>query len=261
MIASVADGSVPWSLIYDLPLNDGPYRLCASVGQFGPFGAGGEVPAHCPVSDHSGNVLCPFGFWGLSAVLEQPVGPLVPFVSVRPRPFEVSMAVDHGMDRALTERHVTELMSMLPPEVVTSAYVSPSELGRALAGDVMDVVHLHFREGFLDAEEIERWDREGVWPRPHWPSRKPVVVGTSPMPGLVRAFVDGGASAVISPEVAVPQDMAGWVTGMVLARLAAGFSAGEALRLTRWEMLGRGNVMGLAYTLHGGADLRLRPGN
>ncbi|MDT7789356.1 MAG: hypothetical protein QOF58_7775 [Pseudonocardiales bacterium] len=260
-IASVTGGSVPWSLIYDLPFNDGPYRLCASVGQFGPFGAGGEVPAHCPVSDHSGNVLCPFGFWGLSAVLEQPVGPLVPFVSVRSRPFEVSMAVDHGMDRALTERHVTELMSMLPPEVVTSAYVSPSELGRALADEVMDVVHLHFREGFLDAEEIERWDREGVWPRPHWPSRKPVVVGTSPMPGLVRAFVDGGASAVISPEVAVPQDMAGWVTGMVLARLAAGFGAGEALRQTRWEMLSRGNVMGLAYTLHGGADLRARPGN
>ena len=70
--------------------------------------------------------------------------------------------------------------------------------------------------------------------------------------------MDGGASGVISPEVAVPQDMAGWVTGMVLARLAAGFSAGEALRLTRWEMLSRGNVMGLAYTLHAGADLRLR---
>jgi hypothetical protein len=53
--------------------------------------------------------------------------------------------------------------------------------------------------------------------------------------------------------------MAGWVTGMLLARLAAGFSAGEALRQTRWEMLGRGNVMGLAYTLHAGADLRARP--
>ncbi|MEU0878545.1 hypothetical protein ABZ345_08115 [Lentzea sp. NPDC005914] len=261
MVASVTPGSVPWSLIYDLPFAGGPYRLCASVGQFGPFGAGGEVPAHCPVSDHSGNVLCPFGFWGLSTVLEQPVGPLVPFVSGVPRPFEVSMAVDHGMDRALTERHVTELMSMLPPEAVSSAYVSPQELGRALADEVMDVVHLHFREGFLDAEEIERWDREGVWPRPHWPSRKPLVVGTSPMPGLVRAFADGGASGVISPEVAVPQDMAGWVTGMVLARLAAGFPAGEALRQTRWEMLSRGNVLGIAYTLYGGADLRARPSN
>ena len=140
-----------------------------------------------------------------------------------------------------------------PPDPVEGLTEWLAEVARSALG-----LHLHFREGFLDAEEIERWDREGVWPRPHWPSRKPLVVGTSPMTGLVRPFVDGGASGVISPEVAVPQDMAGWVTGMVLARLAAGFSAGEALRLTRWEMLSRGNVMGLAYTLHAGADLRLR---
>jgi hypothetical protein len=258
MVAGEDFDPVPWSLVYDLPFADGPYRLCASVGQFGPFGAGGEVPAHCPVPDHSGNVLCPFGFWGLSTVLEQPVGPLVWQVSDRPRPFEVAMAVDPGMDRTLTERHASELMSMLPPQCVSSAYVSPSELGPALADEAMDVVHLHFREGFLDAEEVERWEREGVWPQPHWPTRKPLVVATSPVHGLVRAFVRHGAAGVISPEVAVPQDMAGWVTGMVLARLAAGSGAGEALRQTRWEMLGRGNVMGLAYTLNAGADLRLR---
>ncbi|MDX8147155.1 hypothetical protein SK854_33935 [Lentzea sp. BCCO 10_0061] len=258
MVASPDAGSVPWPMIYDLPFTDGPHRLCASVGQFGPFGAGGEVPAHCPVADHSGNVLCPFGFWGLSSVLEHPVGPLVARVSPRPWPFEVSMAVDAGMDRGLTERHVTELMSQISPESVSSAYVTPAELGRVLAGESMDVVHLHFREGFLDAEEIARWDREGVWPRPHWPVRKPLVVGTSPMGSLVSSFVEHGASGVISPEVAVPQDMAGWVTGMVLSRLASGLSAGEALRQVRWEMLSRGNVMGLAYGLCGSADLRVR---
>ncbi|SFR25383.1 hypothetical protein SAMN04488564_108348 [Lentzea waywayandensis] len=258
MVASPGTGSVPWPMIYDLPFEDGPHRLCASVGQFGPFGAGGEVPAHCPVADHSGNVLCPFGFWGLSSVLEHPAGPLVARVSPRPWPFEMTMAVDAGMDRGLTDRHVTELMSQISPESVSSAYVTPAELGRVLAGESMDVVHLHFREGFLDAEEIARWDREGVWPRPHWPVRKPLVVGTSPMAGLVSSFVEHGASGVISPEVAVPQDMAGWVTGMVLSRLASGLSAGEALRQVRWEMLSRGNVMGLAYALYGSADLRVR---
>ncbi|MEU3643042.1 hypothetical protein AB0E59_06655 [Lentzea sp. NPDC034063] len=258
MIASPDAGPVPWPMIYDLPFTDGPHRLCASVGQFGPFGAGGEVPAHCPVADHSGNVLCPFGFWGLSSVLEHPAGPLVARVSPRPWPFEVSMAVDAGMDRGLTERHVTELMSQISPEAVSSAYVTPAELGLVLAGESMDVVHLHFREGFLDAEEIARWDREGVWPRPHWPVRKPLVVGTSPMAALVPSFVEHGASGVVSPEVAVPQDMAGWVTGMMLSRLAAGLRAGDALRQIRWEMLSRGNVMGLAYALHGSADLRLR---
>ncbi|MGW6444969.1 hypothetical protein [Lentzea sp. NPDC055074] len=260
VVASAVDlsSSVRWPMIYDLPFTDGPHRLCASVGQFGPFGGGGPVPPHCPVSDHSGNVLCPFGFWGLSSVLEHPVGPLVQRILPRQWPFEVSMAVDVGMDRSLTERHVTELMSQIPPASVTSAYVGPADLGRALAGETMDAVHLHYREGFLDPSEIARWNSEGVWPQPHWPVRKPLVVGTSPMADLVRSFVEHGASAVVCPEEAVPQDMAGWVTGMLLARLAAGVGAGEALRQVRWEMLSRGNVFGLAYVVHGSADLRAR---
>ncbi|MET9226628.1 hypothetical protein [Lentzea sp. NPDC003310] len=260
MVASATSGAGPvrWPLVYDLPFTDGPHRLCASVGQFGPFGAGGPVPPHCPVSDHSGNVLCPFGFWGLSSVLEHPVGPLVTRILPRQWPFEVTMAVDAGMDRPATERHVTELMSQIPPESVTSAYVTPADLGRVLAGETMDVVHLHLREGFLDVEEIARWNNQGVWPQPHWPVRRPLVVGTSPMAELARPFLDHGASAVICPEEAVPQDMAGWVTGMLLARLGAGLGAGEALRQVRWEMLSRGNVLGLAYALHGSADLRAR---
>lgn len=258
MMAEASYDPVPWALVYDLPFTDGPYRLCASVGQFGPFGAGGEVPAHCPVPDHSGNVLCPFGFWGLSSVLEQPVGPLVWRVSERARPFEVALLVDPGMDRVPTERFATELMSLVPPESVSSAYVRSSELGQELAHETMDVVLLHGHEGYLDAGEIIRWWREGVWPREHWPERKPLVVGTSPMDKLASVLVQHGAAGVLSPEVEVDQVMAGWVTGMVLARLAAGASAGDAVRQTRWEMLSRGNVLGLAYTLRAGADLRLR---
>jgi hypothetical protein len=41
--------------------------------------------------------------------------------------------------------------------------------------------------------------------------------------------------------------------------LVSGASVGAALRTLRWEMLGRGNVMGLAYTLYCVAALRLRP--
>ena len=46
-----------------------------------------------------------------------------------------------------------------------------------------------------------------------------------------------------------PAGHGGLGDGMVLTRLAVGASAGEALRQTRWEMLSRGNVMGLAYAL------------
>ncbi|MGW6935828.1 hypothetical protein ACWGE0_37635 [Lentzea sp. NPDC054927] len=239
--------SVPWAAVYDLPFAEGPYRVCASVARFGPFGAGGPVPAQCPDPDHSGNVLCPFGFWGLSSVLEHPAGPLAWRVAPGARPVEVAMSVDPALDRTLTQRHVAELMSFLPPESISSAYVSPSGLARALEDERADVVHLVYDEGVLEAVEIDPW--------PH----RPLVVTTSPSSDLVDAFVNqAGAAGVICPEVAVDQGMAGWVSGMLLARLAEGMPAGEALRRTRWEMLGRGNVLGLAYTLHAGADLRLR---
>ncbi|MFI6100089.1 hypothetical protein ACIA8G_31450 [Lentzea sp. NPDC051213] len=238
---------VPWALVYDQPFTDGPYRVCPSVQRFGPFGAGGVVPPRCPEPDHSGNVLCPFGFWGLSRVLEQPAGPLVREVPPRSRPVEVALAVDPGLDRALTQRHVAELMSFLPPESISSAYVSPAELGPALPDMSADVVHLVYDEGVLQPVEIEGWQH------------RPLVVTTSPAADLVDGFVNqAGAAGVICPEVPVDQGMAGWVSGLLLAALAEGMSAGEALRRTRWEMLGRGNVMGLAYTLHAGADLRLR---
>lgn len=238
---------VPWAYVYDLPFADGPYRLCASVSRFGPFGAGGGVPPGCPEPDHSGNVLCPFGFWGLSSVLEQPAGPLAWQIAPAERQVEVALAVDPDLDRTLTQRHVAELMSFLPPESISSAYVSPSGLSRALSDVRADVMHLVYDEGVLEAVEIDGW--------PH----RPLVVTTSPAAHLVDAFVNqAGAAGVICPEVAVDQGMAGWVSGMLLARLAGGMPAGEAVRRTRWEMLGRGNVLGLAYALHAGADLRLR---
>ncbi|HUQ59730.1 hypothetical protein [Lentzea sp.] len=238
---------VPWAHVYDLPFTEGPYRLCSSVARFGPFGAGGPVPPRCPEPDHSGNVLCPFGFWGLSSVLEQPAGPLAWQVAPAQRQVQVALAVDPDLDRTLTQRHVAELMSFLPPDSISSAYVSPSRLSRVLSDERADVMNLVYDEGVLEAVEIDAW--------PH----RPLVVTTSPAAHLVDAFVNqAGAAGVICPEVAVDQGMAGWVSGMLLARLAGGMAAGEAVRQTRWEMLSRGNVLGLALTLHAGADLRLR---
>ncbi len=226
------DCSVPWSLIYDLPfMVDQPYRVCLSAQRFGPFGAGGVVPAHCPEPDHSGNVLCPFGFWGLSAIVEQPSVP-----PGRIDGLDVTMAVDPGMDRRLTEQHVAALISLLPS--VSAHYVSGSaELAR-LAADA-DVLYLYGR--YLD----------------HLPAfdGSPLVLVNSCHPGEVSALP---AAGVVNTEVAVEQGMAGWVAEMLLTRLAVGASAGEALRQTRWEMISRGNVMGLAYSLRASADLRLR---
>jgi hypothetical protein len=44
-----------------------------------------------------------------------------------------------------------------------------------------------------------------------------------------------------------------------LADFSGGASAGEAIRLMRWRLLGRGNLLGFCYTPYCAASLRLRP--
>jgi hypothetical protein len=44
----------------------------------------------------------------------------------------------------------------------------------------------------------------------------------------------------------------------VLSALARGCTVGEALHETRWELLSRGNLMGLAYTPYCPANLVFR---
>ena len=80
LVANAADAgtnaySIPWSCVYDIPMGSTPseYRVCISLYDFGPGGGKDAVPSYCPI-DHSGeaNILCPFGFWGLSSIIEHP---------------------------------------------------------------------------------------------------------------------------------------------------------------------------------------------
>jgi CHAT domain-containing protein len=71
----------PWALIYDIPLPDltDPKKLefCPSLQEWGPNGRRTQAPAPaCPFQDtpaHKKNMLCPYGFWGLKHVIEQPI--------------------------------------------------------------------------------------------------------------------------------------------------------------------------------------------
>jgi hypothetical protein len=283
---------VPWSLIYDLPMDSGgEYRVCPSVRRFGPSGTGEPVPAHCPEPDHTGNVLCPFGFWGLSTVVEQPAstGSLVWHVFSGAVPARVELATDPRLDGSLTERHLAALDSVLPHGTVHRSTVeSVRQLAEILALETMDVAYLYCHGGYhklaanalpspvlrfgtstLDPVTVANWRRDGGWPRPHWPSRKPLIVlngchttefTTATLSNFVDAFANrAGASGVIGTEITVEQGLAGWVMEQLLALLIDGASAGQALRQVRWQLINRGNVLGLAYTLYCVAGLRLRP--
>lgn len=288
-------GPVPWSLVYDLLMPQDPnaaFAVCPSVARFGPGGAGGPVPPHCPEPEHVGNTLCPFGFWGLSSVVEQPAstGSVTWHVHSGQVPEAVEVAVDPGLDERLTATHLTDLQAALPAgSVMTSRVTSAGQLAEALAAETMDVVYLYCHGGYhklaanalpspvlrfgtslVDPVEVANWRRNSaVWPRPHWPRRKPLVVmngchtaemTTATLSTFVDAFANrAGAAGVLGTEVTVEQGMAGWAMTGFLRSLVDGASAGQALRELRWRMLGRGNVMGLAYTLYAVAGLRLRP--
>jgi hypothetical protein len=261
------------------------------VRNYGPGGSAWPVPPHCPEPDHTGNMLCPFGFWGLAGIIEQPPSSeeLTWHVFDDAVPPAVSVAVDPGLDNALTQRHLTALKGEpWPATVTTTTVTSVEQLAAELAGETMDVAYLYCHGGYhrlaagalpspvlrfggsvVDPVEVSNWRRDpGLWPRPHWPRRKPLVVlngchttelTTATLSNFVDAFANrAGAAGVLGTEVSVEQGMAGQVMEMLLRRLVDGAGVGEALREVRWRMIGRGNVMGLAYTLYGASGLRLR---
>jgi uncharacterized membrane protein YeaQ/YmgE (transglycosylase-associated protein family) len=82
---------------------------------------------------------------------------------------------------------------------------------------------------------------------------------TATLANFVDAFVNrAGVAGVIGTEVTVEQGMAGWIVEMLLQLLVEGASVGQALRQARWQMMSRGNTMGLAYTPYCVAGLRIR---
>ena len=140
-----------WAVIYDLPVGGDPaaYELCPSVRELGPGGAGqaAEPPVRCEHEDEHrgrGNVLCPFGFWGLSCILEQPPDAgrdLESIVTMATEPVSVLLAADSKLDGRLTEAHVSQLRAQLPEGAVMRAPVATeAELASALAPESMDVV-------------------------------------------------------------------------------------------------------------------------
>lgn len=287
---------VPWSLVYDLPLGLRPdkYRLCESVQAFGPGGTAEQVPPHCPFGDHltdEDDVLCLFGFWGLSCLLEHPPHTQTEMrrvVAEGSPPVSMLMASDTTLNAAITSSHLADLKNRTGLAVEAPAIETDADLARALAGEVSDIAYLYCHCGYFELIEggskslylnfgdaqvgtstIGKWARKAsVWPRPHWPQRKPLVVlngchtverTSGTLSNFVESFINrAGASGVIGTEVALDQAMAGHMMGIFMQRMRLGDGVGEALRQTRWQLLRLGNVMGLAYTPYCLAELSLR---
>jgi hypothetical protein len=282
-----------WSVVYDLPVGGdiNRYQPCPAVREYGPGGGDGPIPPVCPWEKQHrdrGDVLCPYGFWGLSCMVEQPPTvhrDLQAVVTKDPEEIALLAAVGGSLNEQLTTAHLGRLADGPPSCVLRIA--TGAELADALGPESMDIVYFYCHCGYevrsdtasadryldlggvrMQPLDINMWART-VWDDPHWPRRRPLVVlngchTAETTSGTLNSFVPAftslaGASGVLGTEVTLEQGLAGWAMEEFLTRVLDGASIGEALHGTRWAMLRRGNVMGLAYTAYCLANLTLRP--
>jgi len=293
---------VPWACLYDLPMSGDPreYEPCPSIAEFGPAGRGGApasapVPARCPYEDQHWdngqwklNQLCPWGFWGLSAIIEHPPSQETRDLAGRVRPDAGPLAIlagyDTRLDPALRIRHLDNLAGTHGPGMLRPFLEGCRDVQAALGLDRMDVVYLYCHiiddpnwpdrqvpaiqlgAEQVNAKDIRGWAR---YSRGHpWSRRHPLVIlngcGSAARPpgslsNLVEAFTDGaGASGVIGTEITIEQGLGGWAMELFLSALRDQ-PVGAAIRSMRWGMLAHGNLIGLAYTPYCLAGLAINP--
>ncbi|WP_433294845.1 CHAT domain-containing protein [Actinoplanes sp. CA-030573] len=290
---ALAEGSravIPWQLVYDLPIQDGA-GLCPSVHELGPAGAGpagsGGVPDRCPHAaghDQRHGVLCPYGFWGLAHVLEVPPSSgrmTLAAATSEARPAAVVVGLnaelagaDWDRQRAVLDRLGAASVVTTDVEALRDAVIGGADLlylfchGRRVtgAGSSSGGLALDFgRGGTLRPEDVSFWAE--LSPAVRWESRRPLVVLNGCYTGerlpetltdFASAFVRStGAAGVLATEVTMEQRLAAYAMSAFVAAWGSGGGVGAAMRQVRWQLLARGNVMGLAYSPYCDAGLRL----
>src|SRR5439155_19477425 len=104
------------------------------------------------------------------------------------------------------------------------------------------------------------------WAPEHWQRTAPLVLingchtaelSPESLVNFVDAFAGVGASGVIGTEIALHQQVAGEAALELLEGIQDNRSVGDAMQRMRRHLLGKGNLLGLAYTAYCSAELRL----
>jgi hypothetical protein len=250
----------------------------------------------CPFEQkHQKNVLCPFGFWGFNHIIEQPPsmpeGRALPLWIKRahdkPR---LVMGISLDLDPDLTEAHKNELQHQL-----TGLQVIPKDslpdVEAALAEEKLELVYFycHGRRqplpgGKSSTPYIEVGKSQGIapgdittwhdsdWGVDHWKEISPLVfingchtaeLTPEVLVNFVDSFIGVYAAGVIGTEILLVQEVANEAAEQLFIvmnnkdKTGNSFGVGEALRQMRLHFLGKGNLLGLAYTPYCSADLKL----
>ncbi|MGW3060197.1 hypothetical protein ACWC98_30275 [Streptomyces goshikiensis] len=251
-------------------------------------------PHACPYSaGHRVDTLCPYGFWGFRHAIEVPPSARPGIPMRREIPYRdaarmvVGQTLDDRLDLRAISAHLTRIERGLPVQMA-ARQTSTAGFGAALAAPELQFVYF-FCHGLRESQrdpcigpvveigvhdeisthQIATWD-ETLWtPRQeHWRSAAPLVVingchtaeiSPEALVSFVDAFTHASSAGVIGTEVMLHQKVAAEAAERFFGHFAdpEGLDAGEAIRRMRLDLLGKGNVMGLAYTPYCSAELHL----
>ncbi|MFJ1751350.1 hypothetical protein [Kitasatospora sp. NPDC088134] len=280
------DLAFPWALLYEIPVEaDAPLEQC---------GPGWEqlrrdpTARACPdPTRHPLNTLCPYGFWGFKHIIEQPAS--VPsggrvHLEAGPASASPSLTVARGtdFDPTTVERHLAALGALFPDlrvcdrkDAFRLALTGAPPTGVYFFGHGLDpdpgegstptVLGIGGEDRILP-EDLAAWGEAPEWEQ--WARHGGPLVflnGCHTVDHDARTwlpFVDvlAGlhAAGVIGTEITVDQGLAEEFAERFWALMLSGQDVGSALHRTRMELLGKGNVLGLAYTAYCSAALHLR---
>ena len=288
----------PWALVYEYPMPGPDYKLCKVIEEWNEAGIrdkpAGMMCPHRHETWHKENVVCPYGFWGIKHIIEQP--PAAMHKKDSGWTFDVSDKVairkDIGLGMGVTfdidsnsydlhvQRLITKMKAHLEPQ--KPAYDRKSALEMLRAPEIvyflchgeadLDLTpylnigeHKNNLEYKIYPNTLEEWGIAGL-DLATWQDIRPLVFingchTANLQPGIVlnfvSAFADLGASGIIGTEVSMRADLAMSIAEAILIRVAGRMEVGQAVREMRWEMLNRGNVLGLAYTPYSLANLHI----
>jgi len=285
----------PWALLYDYPMpgTHKERRMCPVTNEWSDDGIRkGGPQERCPYEDesyHDRNIYCPYGFWGLKHIVEQPLAwlteqnanyelsQLLTKIGSGQQPLSVGVGATTTIAAGVLNGHLARLgtgngLHINPPTAFDRAAV-----GKMLPNPsiLYFLCHGEFDDGqdspYLGIGPRDSSDEHRVYPNniQDWAQlqrsrQMPLVfingchtcnLTPGDLLNFVTAFAFAGASGVIGTEVSVTSPVAVEVGEKLLKCVAKHSPVGQAMREMRWELANKGNLLGLAYTCYGMAHL------
>jgi len=265
----------PWALVYDKRLVTGPgnevcSRFVDDLRQGTPLDSQPCLAGSCPNVDDT-NVICPAGFWGYRHVLEQPPSiagdkatpgrdlPMHMDLNGAPRVF-----MGTSLALAFEDAHYRQLAGIVPYQVTRARAKSDilSGMGKAPSPNL---IYFYCHGGKQDGRPFLGVGKDEtllvgdlVGQDLAWQDTHPLVfingcgtVEISPddLLTFVGTFVWCDAAGVIGTEILIPESLATeFAVRFFKAMLQPKASVGETIRQERLALLGKYNLLGLAYT-------------